>query len=149
MGVLKCGGAHFQRDCNARKKASNHVARGNRACLGPRVRAKESQKNQWCDQRCHKLTHWKKTKNRSSGLANSKSEISSEFQESAQTCLTDNSKGFLTDGTMAGVLINGMMTGVLLDGTKVWNKRATILQAHFRLEVWILVPRAIRNGLNG
>ena len=55
----------------------------------------------------------------------------------------------LTNGTMVGVLMNGMMTGVLLDGTKVGNKRTTILQAHFHMEVRILVPRVVRNGLNG
>ena len=33
--------------------------------------------------------------------------------------------------------MNGMMTGVLLDGTKVGNKRMTLLQAHFHLEVRI------------
>ena len=46
--------------------------------------------------------------------------MSSETQESAQTCPTDN-HGFMTDG----VLTNGMMTGVLLDGTKVGNFRMT------------------------
>ena len=39
------------------------------------------------------------------------------------------------------------MTGVLLDGTKVGNKRMTLPQAHFHLEVWILVPRVVRSGL--
>ena len=38
--------------------------------------------------------------------------------------------GVLTNGMMTGVLMNGMMTGVLL-GTKVENKRVTLLQAHF------------------
>ena len=40
---------------------------------------------------------------------------------------------------MAGVMINGMMTGVQLDGSKVGNKRMAIPQAHFHLEVLILV----------
>ena len=57
--------------------------------------------------------------------------------------------GVLTNEMMAGVLMNGMMTGVLLDSTKVGKKRMTILQTHFHLEVWILVPRAVRNGLHG
>ena len=48
--------------------------------------------------------------------------------------------GIVTNGTMAGVMMNGMMTGVLLDGTKDGNKRMTLLQAHFHLEVWISVP---------
>ena len=37
--------------------------------------------------------------------------------------------------------MNGMMTGVLLDGTKAGNKRMTLPQAHFHLEVWMSVPR--------
>ena len=48
--------------------------------------------------------------------------------------------GIVTNGTMAGVLMDGMMTGALLDGTKVGNKRMTIPQTHFHLEVVILVP---------
>ena len=44
--------------------------------------------------------------------------------------------------------MNGMVTGVLLHGTKVGNKRMTLLQAHFHLEVWISVPRVVRSGSN-
>ena len=51
--------------------------------------------------------------------------------------------GIVTNGTMAGVLMNGMMTGVLLDGTKVGNKRMTLQQAHFHLEVWMSVPPVV------
>ena len=50
---------------------------------------------------------------------------------------------------LAGVLMNGMMTGVLLDGTKVGNKRMTLPQAHFHLEVWMSVPPFVRSDLNG
>ena len=45
--------------------------------------------------------------------------------------------------------MKGMMTGVPLDGTKVVNKRVTLPQAHFRLEVWMSVPplsEAVRMG---
>ena len=56
--------------------------------------------------------------------------------------------GVLTNGMMAGVLMKGMMTGVRFDGTKVWNKRLTLPQAHFRLEVWISEPRVARSGLS-
>ena len=56
--------------------------------------------------------------------------------------------GMVTNGTMAGVSMNGMMTGVLLDGTKVRNKRMTLPQAHFRLEVWMSVLPAVRSVLN-
>ena len=44
---------------------------------------------------------------------------------------------------------NGMMTGVLLDGTKAGNKRTTLPQAHFHLEVWMSVPPVVRSGSNG
>ena len=86
-------------------------------------------------------------------MPKSKSRTSSETQESAQTCPTDI-HGFMMDGvftigTMAGELMNGMMTGVLSDGTKIGNKRLTLLQNHFLLEVWMSVPRVVRSGLNG
>ena len=48
---------------------------------------------------------------------------------------------------MAGVMMKGMVAGVRLDGTKVVNKRMTLLQAHFRQEVWILVPPEVRSCL--
>ena len=57
--------------------------------------------------------------------------------------------GMVTNGTMAGVSMNGLMTGVLLDGTKVWNKRMTLPQAHFHLEVWMSVPPTVRSVTNG
>ena len=44
------------------------------------------------------------------------------------------------NGMVAGVMMHGMMIGVRLDGTKVANKRMTIPQAHFHLEVLISVP---------
>ena len=57
--------------------------------------------------------------------------------------------GVLTNGTTAGVWMSGMMSGVLLDGMKVGNKRMTLPQAHFHLEVWMSVPPAVRSGLDG
>ena len=57
--------------------------------------------------------------------------------------------GTVTNGTMAGVSMSGVMTGVLLDGTKVGNKRTTLPQAHFHLEVWMSVLPVVRSGLNG
>ena len=42
---------------------------------------------------------------------------------------------------------NGMLIGVLLDGTKDGNKRMTLPQAPFHLQVWISVPRVVRSGL--
>ena len=57
--------------------------------------------------------------------------------------------GVSMNGMMARVLMSGMMTGVPLDGTKVGNKRMTLPQAHFRLEVWMSVPPVVRSGSNG
>ena len=44
--------------------------------------------------------------------------------------------------------MSGMRTGVLLDGVKIANKRMTLPQAHFRMEVWMSVPPVVRSGLN-
>ena len=53
------------------------------------------------------------------------------------------------NGMTAGVMMNGMMTGVREDGTKVANKRMTVPQTHFHLEVWISVPGVVRSSLSG
>ena len=40
-GCFRCGGAHFQRDCSARKSTGNQSSgKGKRASHGPRVKAK-------------------------------------------------------------------------------------------------------------
>ena len=82
-GCFKCGGAHFQRDCNARKKASNRLARANIASHGLRVRAKvrvkrkENSKGKSKGTKGAKGSHKGKTsKTGLSGLENSKSETS-------------------------------------------------------------------------
>ena len=87
-----------------------------------------------------------------SGLAKSKSDASSDIQESAHACPTDTSwvDGWNGDEWNDGWSFDdGMMTGVLFEGTKVGNKHMTLPQAHFRLEVWMSVPPAARGGLNG
>ena len=73
-----------------------------------------------------------------SGLENSKPETSLETHES-KNCQSH-------DGWSPNEWNNGMMTGVRLDDTKVGNKRMTLPQAYFHLEVWILVPREVRSG---
>ena len=130
---------------HARALASNRLARANRASHGPRVRAKERVKTARANPKEYPQgTKGAKGKGKTSktglsGLDNSKTERSSETQESAPTYPTDNSTRTLPGMVMTGVQ-NGRMTGVLLDGTKVGIKRMTIPQAHFHLEVWILVP---------
>ena len=155
------GGAHFQRDCNARKEHRHAVvcqrqtARANRASHGPRVRAKarvkkkrtskgKSQGTKGAIQ--HRKLVYQIWKTRHQRQARKLRNLHKHVPLTIHGLMMD---GVLTNGMMAGVWMNGMMTGVLLDGTKVGNKRTTILQAHFHLEVWILVPRVVRNGLNG
>ena len=82
-----------------------------------------------------------------------RSEASSDIQESTQTCYSwnceqvqkhkncmDDPQTILTQ-TILGVMMVGMMnemvTGVPLEGTNVVNKRMTLPQAHFHLEVWM------------
>ena len=47
LGIFKCGGAHFQRDCNARKstgKQSSRQAKAIKASHGPRARSQSQAK---------------------------------------------------------------------------------------------------------
>ena len=79
-----------------------------------------------------------------SGLEHSKSETTSETQESAQTCPTDNSR--FHNGWGHDQWNDGWSYDEWNDdwsGTKVVNKRMTIPQSHFHLEVGILVPRVV------
>ena len=168
MGVVKCGGAHVQRDCDARKNTGKQSSgKGNQSKSWSKSEGKgESKENKGKSKgtKVAKGSHKGKTsKTCLSGLENSKAEASSDSQESAQTCPTDTYRfhdgwnvtnetmvGVSMNGMMAVVLMNEMMTGVLLDGTKVGNKRMTLPQAHLHLEVWMLVPpvesEAVRMG---
>ena len=112
-GCSKCGGAHFQRDSmHAKAQASNRLAKANRASHAPRVsphsqakaREKKTRENpkenlKEPKVRAKGVHKGKASKAGPSGLENSKSETSSDIQESAQTC-------FMMDG----VLTNGMRT---------------------------------------
>ena len=99
-GCLKCGGAHFQRDCNARKstgKQSSGKGKQSKSWSksegkGMSKENKENSKGKSKGTEGAKGSHKGQTsKTGLSGLENSKSETSSETQESAQTCPTDNS----------------------------------------------------------
>ena len=114
---------------HARTPASTRLAKANRASHGPRVRAKMRVKRTRANPKEIEGTNGAKgsrAKHRKPGTT----------------------VGIVTKGTMAGVLVNGVMSGVILDGTGVGNKRMTYPQAHFHLEVWILVPPVVRSGLN-
>ena len=164
-GCFTCGGAHFQRDCNARKSTGNQSSgkdkqskswsksESNGKSKENNGKFKGNSKGKSKGTKSTKGSHCGKTsKTGLSGLEKAKSETSSETQESARTCPTDTSwnDGWNGDEWNDGWSTDdGMMTGVLYDGTKVGNKRMTLLQAYFHLEVWISVPRLVRSGLNG
>ena len=99
-GCFKCGGAHFHRDCNARKSTGKQpCGKGKQSKSWSKSEGKgRSQENKGQSKGKSKGTkgakgsHKGKTsKTGLSDLDNSKSEISSDPQESAHTCPTDNS----------------------------------------------------------
>ena len=99
-GCFKCGGAHFQRDCNARKNTGKQSSgKGKQSKSWSKSEGKgKSKENKGKSTGKSKGTkgakgsHKGKTsKTGLSGLENSKSEASSDTQESAQTCPTDTS----------------------------------------------------------
>ena len=95
-GCFKCGGAHFQRDCSARKntgKQSSGKGKQSKSWSKSEGQGKSKENDgKSKGTKGAKGSHEGKTsKTDLSGLENSKSEISSETQESAQTCSTDNS----------------------------------------------------------
>ena len=161
MGVLSVVDHIFNGTAmHAKSLASIRLARANRASHGPIVRAKErvkrtreipkeSPQEPKVPKGCTKVKHRKlvyqvlKTRNQRQArkLRNLHRRVS--------LTLPGTMVGMVTNGTMAGVLMNGMMTGVRLDGTKDGNKRMTLPQAHFHLEVWMLVPPVVRSCLNG
>ena len=146
-GCFKCGGAQFQRDCNARKSKGKQSSGKSKQSMPwskseGKGKSKENKENPNENPKEPKVpkvhTRAKHRKWVCQVLkTRTKSEASSDTQESAQTCdvpLTapGTTVGMVTNGTMAGVFMSEMMTGVLLDGTKVGNKRMTLPQAHFR-----------------
>ena len=92
-----CVGSHVQRDFNARKSTSEQK-QTEQVMVQERGQKKEY-REQWKNPKDNpkepKVSkpriRVKTSKTGLSGLENSKSEISSETQESAQTCPTDNS----------------------------------------------------------
>ena len=100
MGVFKCGGAQFQRDCNARKstgKQSSGKGKQSKSWSksegkGKSKEKKGKSKGKLKGTKSAKGSHKGKTsKTCLSNLENSKSETSSETQESGHVCTNDNS----------------------------------------------------------
>ena len=150
MGVLSAVEHIFNETAmHARAQASNRMAKANRASHGPRVKAKErvkrtreNPKDSPEDPKDPKVpkahTKAKHRKLVSQVLETRNRRQAQTFRNlhrRAPLTLPGTMVGTVTNGTMAGVSMNGMMTGVLLDGTKVGNKRMTLPQAHFHLEV--------------
>ena len=140
---------------HARTQASNRLARH-----GPRVRAKvrvkrsrDNPKENPKEPKVPKARTRAKHRNLVSQVLKTRNQRQARklrnLHRHVPLTLHGTMVGVVTNGTMAGVLMDGMTTGVLLDSTKVGNKRMTLLQTHFHLEVWILVPRQVRSGLNG
>ena len=129
--------------------------KANRASHGPRVRAKEGVKrtreNPKDSPKDPKVPRF--TQGYNTGLSGLRNQRQAgqlrNLHRHVPLTLPGTMVGIVTHGTMAGVLMNGMMTGVLLDGTKVGNQRMTLRQAHFHLEVWILVPRVKEGAGDG
>ena len=98
MGVFKCSGAHFQRDCDARKnKGKQSSGKGKQSKSWSKSegkgKSKENKGKSKGKSKGNKGSHKGETsKIGLSGLRNSKSEASSDTQESAQTCPKDTSR---------------------------------------------------------
>ena len=164
-GCFKSGGAHFQRDCNARKstgKQSSGKGKQSKSWSksegkgkskenkgkskdNPRDSSKEPKVPNGCTRVKHRTLVSQVWITRNQRQARKVRNL----HKHVPLTLPGTRVGMVTNGTMAGVLMNGMMTGVRLDGTRVVNKRMTAPQAHFHLEVWMSVPPVVRSVLNG
>ena len=132
---FKCGGPHFQRDCNARKNTSKQSS------------GKGTQSKSWSKKGQSKRTEGAKgshkcktSKTGLSSLENSKSEASSDTQESAQTCPTDTS---WNDGWNCDEWNDGSFDEWNNDWSSVgWHEgweQTYDTSSSFRLEVWMSV----------
>ena len=99
-GCFKCGGAHFQRDCNARKNTGKQSSgKGKQSKSWSKSEGKgKSKENKGKStgkskgsKGAKRSQKGKTSKTGLSGHENSKSETSSETQESAPTCTADTS----------------------------------------------------------
>ena len=148
-GCFKCGGAHFQRDCNACKstrKQSSGKGKQSKSWSKSEVKGKskenkenpkESPKEPKVRSEVPKAHTRVKHRKLVYQVLKTRNQRPVQKLRNRDTCVPLTILGFvmLTNGMM-----NGMITGVRLDGTKVVNKRMTIPQAHFHLEFLISVP---------
>ena len=160
-GCFMCGGANFNETANARMNTGKQSSGKDKQSKswsksegkGKSKENKGKSKGKSKGTKGVKGSHKGKTSKLVSQVLKTRNQRQARtlrnFHRHVPLTLPENMFGIVTNGTMAGLLINGMMTGVLLDGTKVGDKRMTLPQAHFHLEVWILVPPIVRSGLNG
>ena len=115
MGAFKCGGAHFERDCNARNGTGKQsFGKGKQSNLWSKSEGKfkskenkgkskgKSKGTKHANQGAEGVHKGKTSKAGLLGIENSKSEACSETQDSARTC-----GHFL--GTVVGTVTNGTM----------------------------------------
>ena len=132
VGCFKSGGAHFQRNYNARKSTGKQsCGKGNQSkswsMSEPSISGKGKSKE-----------NKEKSKGTKSENKGAKGSCKGKTLELGRVENDDRSwireEWSLYERTMAVVLMNGMMTGVVLNGTKVGNKHMSQLQAHFHLK---------------
>ena len=164
MGVFECDGAHFQRDCNARKSTGKQASgKGKQSkswsksefSFSGKGKSKEKngkiqrkiQRKQKCEPRCQRLAQGQNIEKLVSQVLKTRNQMQARtfrnLHRHTPWTLLATMGGIVTNGTMAGVLRNGMLTGVPLDGTKVGKNRVTLPQAHFHMEVWMSAPPVV------
>ena len=111
--MIKCGGAHFQRDCNARK----NTARANRAGHGPRVGKDKSKDNKMENPKEPKGPNVPKARTMTKHRKLVSQVLKTRNQRQARKLRNLHRHVPLTHpGTMAGIVTNGTMAGVLMNG---------------------------------
>ena len=130
-GCFMCGGAHFQRDCDARErngKQSFGKGKQSKSCSESEGKGKSKERKRPSKRKSKGSKgvqgsyKGKTSKIGLSGREIPKSETSSETQF-PHTCIPLTIPTRTTLGVMmAGVTMNGMMTGVRLDGIEGWDQ---------------------------
>ena len=140
-GCFKCGGAHFQRDYNARKSTGKlSHGKGNQSKSWSTSEGKGKVKKTRGNPKEHPKEPKVRTKVPKAHTRAKHRKLVSQVLKTRTRRQARKLRNFhrhvpLTLPGMAGVLMNGVMTGVLLDGTQVGNKRVTLPQTNFHLEV--------------
>ena len=161
---FKCGGAHFQRDCNARKstgKQSSGKGKQSKSWSKSECKVKKTRENPKASPKepkvrskvpkAHTKVKHRKLVYQVRNTQNQKQarKLRNLHRHVSLTILGFMMAGVLTTGMMAGVLMNGIMTGVLLDGTKVGTNVRQFCKLIFTWRYGSWCPEQSRNCLNG